>query len=310
MIDFQNVTKLYGTVIGVNDISMTLEPGAYGLLGPNGSGKTTLIGLITGQLRPSIGEVNIYGANPWQSNELLRRIGLCPSVDVLLPNISAYDWVNYLLKLNGFQAAEAVQRTKDALEVVGMTHAMHRPIGGYSLGMRQRTKLAQAMAHDPDFLILDEPFNGLDPVGRHEMTNVLRDWVDSGKSFLLASHLLHEVEAVQPKFLLISGGRLLASGSPTEVRSLLVDLPNEVSIKVCDPKRLAPAVCSIRDVDSVRIDEANRELIVATRSTATLSEALPEILVEGQFEVHEVTMENGSLQDLFSSLMRIHRGEQ
>lgn len=310
MIDFEQVTKLYKTVIGVNDISLNLDAGAYGLLGPNGSGKTTLINLITGQIRPTLGRVSIFGKNPWKSNELLQRVGLCPSVDVLLPNISALEWVTYLLKLNGFNNQEAGRRAEIALEQVGMAHAMKRPIGGYSLGMRQRSKLAQAMAHDPDFLILDEPFNGLDPVGRHEMTQLLLRWIENGKSFLLASHLLHEVEAVKPKFLLISGGRLLASGSPEEVRSLLVHLPNEVSLRVCDPKRLAPRICEIQDVESVRIDEASRELVVATKNTAGLSEALPDILLDGRFEVQEIKMANGSLQDLFSSLMKIHRGEQ
>ncbi len=185
MIRFEHVTKLYKTVIGVNDVSLDLAPGAYGLLGPNGSGKTTFINLIIGQLRPTIGSVRVFGQNPWSRSELLRRIGICPAIDVLLPNVTALDWVQYLVRLHGFDAAEATLRAKNALELVGMQHAMRRPIGTYSLGMRQRTKIAQAIAHDPELLILDEPFNGLDPVGRHELTELFLR-VDQGRKELPA----------------------------------------------------------------------------------------------------------------------------
>lgn len=309
MIEFNHVTKLYKTVIGVNDMSLDLKPGAYGLLGPNGSGKTTLINLITGQLRPTIGTVRIFGENPWKRDELLQRIGLCPAVDVLLPNVTAHEWVYYLLRLQGYVGQEAKRRTDAALELVGMSHAMHRNIGTYSLGMRQRSKLAQAISHDPDLLILDEPFNGLDPVGRHEMTEVLRGWTKEGRSFLLASHLLHEVEAVEPSFLLISGGRLLASGTPQEVRSLMVDVPREVRLRVSEPQRLARYVCEIDDVESLQIDSAAGELTVATKSLTRLGEALPVILSKHGFEVTEVRSGDGSLQQMFSSLLKIHRGE-
>ena len=309
MIHFDHVTKLYKTVIGVNDVSLDLAPGAYGLLGPNGSGKTTLINLIVGQLRPTIGKVRVFGDNPWRHDRLLRRIGVCPAVDILLSNVSALDWVQYLVQLHGFDRDEAARRAESALEVVGMARAMRRPIGGYSLGMRQRSKLAQAIAHDPDLLILDEPFNGLDPVGRHELTQLFLQWIGEGKSFLLASHLLHEVEAIRPSFLLISGGRLLASGSPQEVRSMLADLPHEIHIRVDRPKGLAPRLCELDAVDSVRISETHGEIIVSTRKPAVLSQHLPEIISRGGFHVQEMRAGEESLQHLFTTLLRIHRGE-
>ena len=234
MIQLEAVTKLYGTVIGVNEISLTLEPGNYGLLGPNGSGKTTLINLLMGQLRPTIGSVRVFGIDPSRRDRVLRRVGLCPASDLLIPNVSALDWVSYQVEMYGFSRADASQKATEALTVVGMAHAMHRVIGSYSLGMRQRTKLAQAIAHEPDLVILDEPFNGLDPIGRHEMTQLLKEWHGRGRSILLASHVLHEIEAIRPSFLLISGGRLLASGSPGEVRRLLVDLPNDCLLYTSD----------------------------------------------------------------------------
>jgi len=309
MIRFDRVTKLYKTVIGVNDVSLELAPGAYGLLGPNGSGKTTFINLIVGQLRPTIGSVRVFDQDPWRRDELLRRIGICPAVDILLPNVNALDWVQYLVRMHGFSSADAARRAEAALETVGIQHAMRRPIGSYSLGMRQRCKIAQAIAHDPDLLILDEPFNGLDPVGRHELTTLFLRWIGEGKSFLLASHLLHEVEAVQPSFLLISGGRLLASGTPQEVRSMLADLPNEIHIRVDRPKELAVRLCEVDSVDSLRIDAHSSEVVVSTRRPLVLGQRLPGIVSEGRFEVLEVRSGKESLQQLFTTLMRMHRGE-
>jgi ABC-2 type transport system ATP-binding protein len=309
MIRFEGVTKLYKTVLGVNDISLELAPGAYGLLGPNGSGKTTFINLILGQLRPTLGSVRVFDQDPWRRSDLLRRVGVCPAVDILLPNVTALDWVRYLVRMHGFSAAEAARRAEAALEIVGMQHAMRRPIGSYSLGMRQRCKIAQAIAHEPELLILDEPFNGLDPVGRHELTELFLRWIGEGKSFLLASHLLHEVEAVRPSFLLISGGRLLASGSPQEVHAMLADLPGEVHVRVDRPKDFAARLCEVESVDSVRIDSQLNEVAVSTRRPLVLSQRLPAIVSEGRFEVLEVRSGQESLQHLFTTLMRMHRGE-
>src|SRR5262249_54645803 len=162
--------------------------------GPNGSGKSTLLNLITGQLQPTLGTVRVNGESPRHNIEFFRRLGYCPGSEGLYASVSGYDWVRYLQRLQGLPAREADNAAAEALELVGMSKAMHRPISSYSRGMRQRTKLAQALAHRPDFLILDEPFNGLDPVGRHELTEVLRAWVSEGKSLLFASHLLHEIE--------------------------------------------------------------------------------------------------------------------
>ncbi len=308
MIELQGVTKLYGTVIGVNDIHLSLPQGAYGLLGPNGSGKTTLINLVTGQLRPTIGRVKLFDKNPWNRTELMRRIGLCPAVDILHPNVSSYDWVRYLIELNGYSRIEAAERAEHALFDVGLAGAMHRPMGGYSLGMRQRTKLAQAFAHEPELLILDEPFNGLDPVGRHEMTEVLRKWIQQGKSLILASHILHEVEAISPAFLLICGGRLLASGTSEEVESMLAEVPNEVLIRSQQVTQLAQLLVVDETIESVRF-EGSDQLVISTRNPLELFQALAVRLRSSDVVIDELRSADDSLQNLFSTLMRIHRGE-
>lgn len=314
MIELNQVTKLYGTVIGVNDISMKLEPGTYGLLGPNGSGKTTLINLILGQLKPTLGNVRLFGKNPWSRDSLLRDIGLCPASEVAFPRVTGYQWVKYMIQMHGFSSQTAGQMAKKSLTQVRLDHAMHRPMQNYSLGMRQRAKLAQAIAHEPHLLILDEPFNGLDPVGRMEMIQFLRNWGAEGRSLILASHILHEVEAVHPSFLLISGGRLLASGSPEQVSSILANTPNTIRIRCSQARLLASHLMEHPSIEEISIHPPDRGedgevLHIATRSAAQVYDALPSLLVENGIEIYEMQSADESLGHLFATLMKIHRGE-
>ena len=309
MVELQNVTKLYKTVIGVNDISLTLNEGTYGLLGPNGSGKTTLINLIMGQLRPTIGTVRLFGKNPWTRDGLLRNVGLCPAVDVTYPRATAHEWVTYLCRLHGYSAAKSSEQAGAALEAVKLTEAMHRPMREYSLGMRQRAKLAQAIAHDPDFLILDEPFSGLDPIGRYEMSNYLRKWSQPGKTLVLASHILHEVEAINPSFLLISGGRLLASGSPEEVREILADTPNTITIKCQNAKKLAAKLLEVPAVTKVSFTDDPQFMSLTTRSAKSLYESLPAVTRELDVPIYEMQSADETLKNLFATLLKKHRGE-
>jgi len=178
----------------------------------------------------------------------------------------------------------------------------------YSLGMRQRAKIAQSIAHNPDLLILDEPFSGLDPVGRHEMSQYLKKWATKGKSLILASHILHEVEAVKPSFLLISGGRLLASGSPAEVRNILTSAPSRLAIRSSDSKQLANQLINECQIDSLEFIQDN-QLTITTRQSQTALEIITRMAASGQIEVSEITSTDDSLKTLFSTLMKIHRGE-
>ena len=308
MIQLEDVTKLYGTVIGVNDVTLSLERRGYGLVGPNGSGKSTLLNLITGQIRPTLGRIDVLGGRPWNNRALFRRIGVCPEQEVLYPNVTGYDWVCYLLELNGFGRRQSAERAERALEQVGLTEAMHRTMGGYSRGMRQRTKLAQALAHDPELLILDEPFNGLDPVGRRQMTDLLRGWIAAGNGLLMASHILHEVEAITDSFLLICGGRLLASGSAAEVHHLLAEVPNEIRIRCEGASQLARRLLEEEAVEAVRFDDGGRVLVVSSRSPAAIYTQLPGWIADTDVRIHELRSSDDSLQTLFSSLLRIHRG--
>jgi len=307
VLELDTVTKLYGTVIGVNDVSLRLSPGAHGLLGPNGSGKTTFLNLITGQLKPTIGSIRTFAGNPWNNASMLRRIGVSPGDEAMYSNVSGLEWVRFLVEMHGYRRREAERRAVWALEKLDMAHAMRRPIGSYSRGMRQRTKLAQAIAHEPEFLILDEPFNGLDPVGRHLVTELLRDWTRRGGSLLLASHILHEVEVISPSFLLICGGRLLASGTAEEVNALLADVPNRVEIVCNRPRELARRLLDEDIVEAIAFDGPER-FTVSTRHPLTIYNRLPEWAAEGDIMIRELRSADESLQNLFDSLMRVHRG--
>jgi ABC-2 type transport system ATP-binding protein len=311
MIQFQGVTKLYGRVLGVNDITLDLSPGAYGLLGPNGAGKSTLLNLLTGQLLPTRGSVRVLGMNPRNNANLFRRLGFCPGFEGMYSSICGLDWVTFLLQMHGRKRREARDIAHRTLEQVGMAEGMYRPIASYSRGMRQRTKLAQAIAHDPELLILDEPLSGLDPIGRSQMTDLLRMWINLGRSIIIATHVLHEVEALTKSFLLISGGRLLASGTAQEVQELLFKVPMEILIRCSDSRQLASLVMKSELAVAVSLssDPSNESLTLTTRDASALSRQLSQWVAEFDLKIYELRSADDSLQSLFNSLMKIHRGE-
>ncbi|MEY3228578.1 MAG: ABC transporter ATP-binding protein [Planctomyces sp.] len=319
MISLQNVTRLYGTVLGVNDISLELPCGAWGLLGPNGAGKSTLLNLLIGQLKPTRGRVEVLGMQPRNNAALMRRLGFCPGFEGMYASVSGLDWVTFLLQMQGRSTAAARRRAIECMEQVGMQESMGRPIASYSRGMRQRTKLAQAISHEPELLILDEPFSGLDPIGRSQMTDLLRSWIREGRSIVIASHVLHEIEALTQSFLLISGGRLLASGTSEEVHELLYQVPMELHLRCTKARRIAALVLETGLADSVTIQPSpvihsehgsSCDLLrISTRSAEPLASALMNWIPAEQVTVLEFRTADDSLQSLFNSLMKIHRGE-
>jgi len=309
------LTKRFGGLTAVSDVSFDVHEGEiFAIIGPNGAGKTTTLNLVSGLLTPTGGSVTLDGADVTRlpTYERCHR-GLGRAFQVVQPfpemTVAENVLVGAQFGSRGVSGAEARRRAETALREVGMESTMRRSMGTYSLGMRQRTKLAQAFAHDPSLLILDEPFNGLDPIGRHEMTEVLRRWVRSGRSLILASHILHEVEAVSPSFLLIRGGRVLASGPPDEIRALLADVPNEIRIRCNRPRLLACEFVESGLSESIRFLDQGETILVSTRSPVAVFEQLPHWLAKFDLEVFEMRSADDSLQRLFSSLMRIHRGE-
>ena len=305
MIRIDHLTKLYGSVIGVNDVTVELDAGAHGLLGPNGAGKTTFLGLITGQLRPTMGRVEVFGAPPFANPRVLRRIGYCPAADLGERHATPREWVRYLVRLSGFTGADADRRAERAVEQVGLAAAARRPLVTLSKGMRQRAKLAGAIAHDPDLLVLDEPFVGLDPVARHELVHLVRGWAGS-RSLIVASHLLHEVEALDAGLAVILGGRLVASGTAAEIRGMIDSLPAEVRVRCAPPQAFAEAAWRSAGVEWVRLEPGN-VVAVATRQPAALAETAQRAAAAGM-AIAEVVPADRSLEGIFSRLVQLHRG--
>jgi ABC-2 type transport system ATP-binding protein len=305
MIHITHLTKLYGSVIGVNDVTVDLDVGAHGLLGPNGAGKTTFLGLITGQLRPTMGRVEVFGEPPFANPRVLRRIGYCPAADLGERHATPQVWVKYLVRLSGFTGSEADRRAERAIEQVGLAGAARRPIATLSKGMRQRVKLAGAIAHDPDLLVLDEPFIGLDPVARHELVHLVRGW-SRDRSLIVASHLLHEVEALDAGLAVILGGRLVASGTAVEIRGLIESLPAEIRVRCSPPQRFAEVAWRSAGVEAVRV-EANDTVVVATRQPLALA-ALAQQAASDGMPITEVMPADRSLEGIFGRLVQLHRG--
>lgn len=314
MLSLTHVTKVFGSVIGVNDVTVELGNGAHGLLGPNGAGKTTLLGLITGQLRPTMGEIRVFGERPFANPRVLRRIGFCPAADLLERRATPREWVRYLVRLSGFGPRAAAERADRELDRVGLGEAMDRPLSTLSKGMRQRAKLAGAMAHGPDLLVLDEPFDGLDPVARHDLVGLVRRWsvasdtaASEPRTLIVASHLLHEVEALHAGLAVILGGRLVASGTAGEIRDMVEAMPTEIRIRCDTPRRLAEAVCGTAGAESIRF-EGDDLLVVATRQPRALAERIARAAVEDRLAIEEVAAADQSLEGIFGRLVRLHRG--
>jgi ABC-2 type transport system ATP-binding protein len=305
LLEARSMTKLYGDVIGVNDITLDLEPGVIGLLGPNGAGKSTLLKLITGQLRPTEGHLTVLGRQPWANMRLFEHLGICPEQDSFYDQLSALEFVTTLAKISGL-GSKAGKLAEQALERVGAVEFMRRPIADYSKGMRQRTKIAQAIVHDPDLLILDEPLTGTDPICRREIMDLVNELGAEGKSILVASHVLHEVQAMTDEFVLIYGGRILASGRVREIRSLMNEFPHRITIRSDDARKLAQELIRELPIEGLEIDAKRGELIVQTRDPASFYAGLPRVSLQAGIPIRELTSADDKLEAVFNYLVSVH----
>ena len=249
---FDRVTKFYGPVIGVNDVTLGVGPGITGLLGSNGAGKSTLIKLACGRLRPTQGRVLLGGFDA-RSTAAKRLLGYCPDVNSFYEEMTGREFVETMTRLYGYPTREARRRTEAALERVGMTDRAERRLAGCSHGMRQRIKLAQTLTHDPRLLLLDEPLTGIDPGGRREINDLLRALADEGLTILVSSHLLGEVEQLCGRLAVVSRGRLIAEGTLGELRRLLNDEPLTIRVESAEARRLAALVMELPDTSQVEI---------------------------------------------------------
>jgi ABC-2 type transport system ATP-binding protein len=261
-------------VIGLNDVTCEIQPGVTALLGQNGAGKTTLMRLVTGQMRPTTGEVSVLGLDPFANPVVYRRMGYCPDTDSFPEHLSGREFVVRMARLAGFDNAGAKAEAEKRLVQVGMADRADRKLKGYSKGMRQRIKLAQAMVHDPEIILLDEPLNGLDPVGRRHFMDVLRALAAEGKTIIVSSHVLFEVEQMTRSIVLLHHGRLLASGDVSQIRALIDRHPHRVRIEATRPLDLAAWLVATGVVSGAQVLAEDR-LEVQTRKTDQFYSALP-----------------------------------
>ncbi len=299
----EHLSKWYGQVIGLNDVSVSIPPGVTGLLGPNGAGKSTLLKLLTAQLKPSKGTITVLGEPVWGNPRIFFRIGFCPEQDAFYDRMTGLEWVAGLARLNGLGEQASLAAARAALERVDLMDAAGKKIGSYSKGMRQRVKLAQALAHDPELLILDEPLSGMDPIARRRTIRLIKEWAREGRSVLVSSHILHEIEAMTSSILLINNGRILAEGDVHQIRELIDEHPHTVHVRAAKPRDLARDFLTRDDVLSLKLEQG--AIVVETSKPDSFYRYLTELAAEGRAgEITEVTSPDDNLQAVFKFLVK------
>jgi ABC-2 type transport system ATP-binding protein len=300
VITIDHVSRWYRNVVAVNDVSMTIGPGVTGLLGPNGAGKSTLIALMSGFLAPSTGTVTLDGEPLWRNEQVYRKVGLVPEREALFDYLTGRQFVVAMAELHGLaDAGAAAQR---ALAVIEMTDAQDRSISTYSKGMKQRVKMASALVHDPEVLLLDEPFNGMDPRQRIHLMDLLRSMGAEGRTVLFSSHILEEVEQVARQIEVMVSGRHAASGDFGAIRRLMTDRPNRFVLRTEDDRLLASVLLADASVRGVRL-RTEGGIEVEASDFGRFSQVLPRLAREHGVRLHEVTPTDESLESVFAYLV-------
>ena len=298
-IEMTNVSRWYGNVVAVNDISMTLGAGVTGLLGPNGAGKTTVLHMMAGFLSASKGKVTLDGDPSWRNPAVYRKLGLVSEREAVHGFLSAYEFVLASAKMH--KLPDPAGAARRALERVEMTDAQDRRIETYSKGMRQRTRVAAALVHNPEVLLLDEPFNGMDPRQRMHMMSLLHGLGERGHTILFSSHILEEVEQVSGTVQVIVAGRLAASGDYREIRRLMTNRPHVFALQSSDDRKLAVALIGEKSVSGVEIDGAG--LTVRASDYGSFTRALPRIALGEGVRLRKLLPSDESLESVFSYLL-------
>jgi ABC-2 type transport system ATP-binding protein len=299
-VELTDVSRWYGNVVAVNEVSFRLEPGVTGLLGPNGAGKSTLLHLMAGLLAPSAGSVTISGRPAFGDPQVYRMIGLVPEREAVYPFLTGREFVEANAKLQGLPDPAAAARR--AIAEVDLTDVQDRPLGGYSKGMRQRAKVAAAFVHDPPILLLDEPFNGMDPRQRLHTMAFLRRLAEEGRTILFSSHILEEVERVADRVLVVIAGRLAASGDFRAIRRLMTDRPHTFTLRSSNDRRLAAELLEEPAVTGVSIEDGL--LVAQAADYGAFSRAVAERARQAQVTLYEVLPTDESLESVFSYLVR------
>ena len=308
-IAFDNVSKFYGEVLGVNRVHLAIPPGITSLVGPNGSGKTTLMNLVTGLLHPSQGNVTILGLRPDQPELLFRHVGYCTQYDSFPRGFTGREFLYSYLRVHGFDHRTSTEMTERSLERVGLSKAANRRIAAYSKGMRQRVKLAQAVCHGPSVLVLDEPLNGLDPMAREEMITVFRELASEGKHVIISSHILHEVDFISDQVILLDEGYVVAEGKIRDVRGEMDKHPLQIFVRCDRPAALASRVFEQDGVVEARIDPDRGGLLIKTKDADSFYLAFNRIVLDNGFKIEIVAPADEDVDAVYQYLISGRKGE-
>jgi ABC-2 type transport system ATP-binding protein len=303
LITFDNVSKFYGESLGVNRVTLSIASGITSLVGPNGAGKTTLMNLMAGVLAPSGGTVRVLGASPADPEAVSRLVGYCTQFDSFQKGFTGYDLVEALLTLHGYSRRAARDHAMDVLGKVGLTDAAHRRIAAYSKGMRQRVKFALAIAHDPQVLILDEPLNGLDPMARADVIELFRNLAAAGRHVIISSHILHEVDVISDRVVMLSNGYVVAEGGIRDVRSEIEDHPMQILIRCDRPAVVASHVFTQDSVVEVKIHADNAGLLVSTKNPKQFYRLLNQIILDNDLSVEAVAPADENVHSVYEYLL-------
>jgi ABC-2 type transport system ATP-binding protein len=301
-VTFDDVSKFYGEILGVNRVTLRIPPGVTSLVGPNGSGKTTLMNLMTGLVRPDRGTISVRGLSPSDPERLMQITGYATQYDAAPRGTTGFDFVSAGLELYGHSRAQAAQLAWKALERIGMTDAAHRKVAGYSKGMRQRVRLAQAIAHDPEVMVLDEPLNGLDPLVRAETMAMFRQFAADGRHVILSSHVLQEVDVISDQVILIANGMIAAEGEIRNVREEIHEHPSQFLLRSRDAPRVASLLFEQDHIAEVRLQEDRLGLLVLTRRRDIFARTLTRIALDG-YEIESVIPADENVDALYEYLI-------
>ena len=303
VITFENVSRFYGEVLGVNRVSMSIPPGVTSLVGPNGSGKTTLMNLMAGLLLPSEGKIQVLGISPQNPERLCKVLGYCAQFDTFPKGLTGYKFIYSYLCVHGMSHAECDERTKAVLELVGLTSAANRTVAAYSKGMRQRVKLAQAIAHDPKIVVLDEPLNGLDPMARAEAIALFQQWGEQGRHVIVSSHILHEVDRISDRVILLSQGYVVAEGQIQGVRSEVKDQPMQILVRCDRPSVLAARLFQQDHIVEAIIQGDGKNLLLRTKDADGFYLLLNRVILETGLEVESVAPADDDVNSVYQYLI-------
>jgi ABC-2 type transport system ATP-binding protein len=287
----------------VNRVSFALDPGITSLVGPNGSGKTTLLNLLTGLIKPTRGSIHVLGLTTLQPMELFRQVGYCTQFDSFPPGTTGYDFIFWPLRLHGFGREQAARLTEEAVERAGMTRVARRKVAGYSKGMRQRIRLAQAIAHHPTVLVLDEPLNGLDPIARAEAIALFDSLARQGMHVIISSHILEEVDRISDRVVLMSSGYVVAEGQIREVRQEVRDHPMQILVRCSNAARLASAAFELNHVVEAKILNDGCGVLIRTRDAEQFYLLLNKIVSSGLIEVDAVAPADDDVNSIYQYLI-------